>query len=243
MATFVLIPGAGGAAWYWHLVEPVLRQQGHDVIAVDLPGDDASAGLAEYTDLVVDAIGDQTGIVLVAQSFAGFTAPLVCERVRVDLLVMVAAMVPKPGESSEEWLANTGWEQARLSAAARDGRTAAQANDFKDLFFHDVPLEIVAEAAEHERDETGAGSEPWPLAAWPKVPTKFLLCRDDHFFPAEFQRRVVKERLGVIPDEIDGGHCVALSRPKELAERLDGYAAGIANASVTEEMATMLETE
>ena len=28
---------------------------------------------------------------------------------------------------------------------------------------------------------------------------------------------------GIVPDEIDGGHCVALSRPKELAERLDSY--------------------
>lgn len=227
VANLVLIPGAGGAAWYWHLVAPELRKRGHDVIAVDLPGDDHSAGLAEYADIVVDAIGDRTGIVLVAQSFAGFTAPLVCERVHVDLLVMVAAMVPAPGESSEEWLANTGWEKARLAAAARDGRTAAQANDFNDLFFHDVPPEIVAEAIEHEREETGAGSEPWPLAAWPEVPTTFLLCRDDRFFPAEFQRRVVQERLGITADEMDGGHCVALSRPKELAERLDAYAAGI----------------
>jgi hypothetical protein len=36
-------------------------------------------------------------------------------------------------------------------------------------------------------------------------------------------RRVVRERLGIAADEIDGGHCVALSRPKELAERLDAY--------------------
>lgn len=45
MATYVLIPGAGGAAWYWHRVEPKLRALGHDVVAVDLPGDDESAGL------------------------------------------------------------------------------------------------------------------------------------------------------------------------------------------------------
>jgi hypothetical protein len=39
-------------------------------------------------------------------------------------------------------------------------------------------------------------------------------------------RRVVKERLKFTPDEIEGGHLVALSRPKALAERLDAYAAG-----------------
>ena len=65
--------------------------------------------------------------------------------------------------------------------------------------------------------------KPWPLAAGTDVPTKFLLCRDDRLFPAEFMRRHVHERLGITPDEIDGGHLVALSRPKELAERLDAY--------------------
>jgi pimeloyl-ACP methyl ester carboxylesterase len=63
----------------------------------------------------------------------------------------------------------------------------------------------------------------WPLAAWPAVPTSFLLCRDDRMFPPAFLRRVVRERLGIEPDEIDGGHTPALSRPAELAERLEGY--------------------
>ena len=49
---------------------------------------------------------------------------------------------------------------------------------------------------------------------------RFLLCRDDRFFPAEFMRRAVRDRLDITPDEMDGGHLVALSRPKELAERL-----------------------
>src|SRR6478752_4703969 len=59
MATFVLIPGAGSTAWYWHLVEPELRVRGHDVIAVTLPVDDDAAGLAEYTDAVIAAIEEQ----------------------------------------------------------------------------------------------------------------------------------------------------------------------------------------
>jgi hypothetical protein len=49
----------------------------------------------------------------------------------------------------------------------------------------------------------------------------------DRFFPPEFLRRVVRERLGIVPDEIDGSHCVALSRPRELADRLEGYRAAL----------------
>ena len=66
--------------------------------------------------------------------------------------------------------------------------------------------------------------EPWALAAWPDAPTRCILCRDDRLFPAEWMRRVVQERLGLTPGEIDGGHCVALSRPKELGDRLEAYA-------------------
>lgn len=66
--------------------------------------------------------------------------------------------------------------------------------------------------------------EPSPLAAWPDVHTRVLLCRDDRLFPAAFVRRVARERLGTTPDEIDGGHTPALSRPAELAKRLEAYA-------------------
>ena len=65
--------------------------------------------------------------------------------------------------------------------------------------------------------------QPWPLEAWPDVPTRFLLCRDDRLFPADWLLGVVEDRLGIAPDEIGGGHCVALSRPKELAARLLTY--------------------
>lgn len=225
MATYVLIPGAGGDAWYWHLLEPELRGRGHDVVAADLPANDDSAGLAEYAGAVVEAIGDRTGIVLVAQSLGGFTAPLVCERVPVDLLVMLNAMVPSPGESAGEWWTNTGHAKARAEQAARDGRNLAADEDLMDAFFHDVSPEVVAVAwARGEPRQSGTPfEEPWPLREWPDVPTRFLQGRDDRFFPVEFQRRVVRERLGITPDEMAAGHLVALACPKELADRLEAY--------------------
>ena len=213
----MLIHGAGDTAFYWHLVAPELRERGHDVVAMDLPCDDESAGLSEYTDTVVEAIGDRTELVLVAQSFGAFTAPLVCARVPVELMILVAGMVPFPGETGEDWSANTGYD-----SAARD-----QDVDYDSevvLFYHDVPPALAAEAVSHARAQADTpGLEPWPLDAWPDVPTKFLLCRDDRVFPAEWMRGVVRERLGIDPDEIDGGHCPALSRPKELSERLEAY--------------------
>ena len=225
MATYVLIHGAGSDSWYWHLVTPELQARGHEIVAPDLPCDDDSAGLAGYVDTVVEALGDRAGqFVVVGQSLAGFSAPLVCERVPVDLLVLVAAMVPAPGESPGDWWGNTGWEAAHREKAEQDGRELGEEFDPVAAFLHDVPADVIAESIHHVRNQSGTPFEkPWPLDAWPDVPTRFLLCRDDRFFPAEFQRRVVKERLGIAPDEMDSGHLPALSRPQELAQRLEAY--------------------
>jgi pimeloyl-ACP methyl ester carboxylesterase len=224
MATFVMIHGAADTAWYWHLVDPHLRERGHAVVSMDLPCDDDSAGLAEYADTVVDAIGDRKELVLVAQSFGGFTAPLVCERLPVDLMVLVAAMIPSPGEAPDDYWTNTGWQPTKLDHVERLEGTSAEDAETIATFMHDVPSDVAVEALKRVRDQAETpGKKPWPLEAWPDVPTRFLLCRDDRFFPADWMRGVVKDRLGITPDEIDGSHCIALARPKELADRLVTY--------------------
>jgi pimeloyl-ACP methyl ester carboxylesterase len=214
VATFALIHGGGGSAWDWHLVAAAARARGHDPVAVDLPSDDESAGWSDYAGAVVQALGDRSDVVVVAHSLGGFTAPLVCAHRRVELLVLVAAMIPSPGELFADWWADTGYEKTDA--------------DDEDLFYHDVPAELAAEARERARPEDArALREPWPLEAWPETPTRYLLCRDDRMFPPAWARRHARERLGIEADEIDGGHYVPLSRPRELAERLEAYAGGV----------------
>jgi pimeloyl-ACP methyl ester carboxylesterase len=211
MATYVLIHGAGTDSWYWHLVAPRLQALGHDVVCVDLPCDDDSAGLSEYADVVVKAVGNKSNVILVAQSLAGFTAPMVCDRLDVRLIVLVAAMTPRPGESPGEWWTNTGHQFPTPF-------------DPVVIFAHDLSLELAEESLAHFRKQSQTPFvKPWPLDAWPDVPTRFLLCRDDRFFPAEFQRRVVRDRLGIVPDEMGGGHLPALARPEELVQRLEEF--------------------
>ena len=149
MSTFVLVPGAGGAAWYWHRTVPLLERAGHEAIAIDLPGDDPTAGLPEYTRLVADAIGDRDDVVLVAQSLGGFTAPLVAAKVPLRGLVFVNAMIPSPGETPGAWWDNTGWLAARTAAAERGG----YGTDFDPAvyFLHDVPPEVAAAGAAYQR--------------------------------------------------------------------------------------------
>jgi pimeloyl-ACP methyl ester carboxylesterase len=222
MSLFVLVPGAGGAAWYWHRVVPELRARGHEAVAVDLPGPDESAGLPEYTDAVLAAAGGRRDVVMVAQSMGGFTAPAACSRRPVGLLVLVNAMIPLPGETAGDWWGDTGWETARVAAAQAGGYPAEF--DLATYFLHDVPAEVAATGEGHNFPEADiAFGQPCAIDRWPDVPTRVMAGRDDRFFPLEFQRRVARERLGADVDEVPGGHLVALSRPAELTERLTGY--------------------
>lgn len=227
--TFVLVPGAGGGTWFWHLLVPELRRRGHAAVAVDLPTGDDRAGLREYADAVVAAAGDRAPLVLVAQSMAGFSAPLACERLgdRLVLLVLVNAMVPAPGETAGEWWAATGQPEARRALDLAEGRPVDGEFDPLVTFFHDLPGHVAEEALAqgNPQSDTPFG-QPFPLPAWPDVPTRVVVGRDDRLFPAAFQRRVARERLGVEADVLPGGHLVALADPEGLADLLVGYLPG-----------------
>ena len=216
---FVLIPGAGGTAWYWSRVVPLLQRAGQEAVAVDLPGDDESAGLPEYTHLVLEAIGERQDVVLVAQSLGAFTAPLVCKRAATRQLILVNAMIPMPGETPGAWWDNTGWAEAQRSAAKAHGYSTEF--DVGTYFLHDVPSEVAAEGEMHQRSEANAVFESvCNFDEWPKIPIRALAGGEDRFFPIDFQRRVARERLGQEPDVVPGGHLLALANPEAVANYL-----------------------
>lgn len=218
--TFVLVPGAGGDAGYWHLVQERLASRGIHSVAVSLPGPDPGAGLSAYVDLVARTAGRFDDVVIVGQSLGGFTASWAADVVRPHSLVLLNAMIPAPGESAGQWWEATGWMVARrahdeLAGRDPDGDTGPEVH-----FLHDVPAEALAQLGEPQ-DESGAVfGEPWGPARWPDVPTRVLAGADDRFFPLTFQRDVARQRLGLDVEVVPGGHLPALSRPDELVEAL-----------------------
>jgi Alpha/beta hydrolase family len=79
-----------------------------------------------------------------------------------------------------------------------------------------------AQRAERDQEATPM-NQPWPLASWPRVPTRYLLCQNDRVFDAARTRTLVRERLGIEADDIESGHCGNLARPTQLAECIHGY--------------------
>ncbi|WP_315654375.1 alpha/beta fold hydrolase [Amycolatopsis sp. PS_44_ISF1] len=173
MTTFVLVHGGRGSGWDWHLVEAELRRRGHQVVAPDLPIGEPTARLGDFADAVVAAVGERSGdddLVVAAHSYGGFTAPLVAERLNARLLVFVAGMVPVPGEAPSRWWENSGY-------------TPVEGLSVIEQFLADVPAELAAENLARGRDQVSAEwNEPWPPAAYPEIPTRVLLCREDRLF-------------------------------------------------------------
>jgi pimeloyl-ACP methyl ester carboxylesterase len=222
----LLIPGAGGDAWIWHRVESRLVDAGHDVIAVDLPADDEAAGIEEYAETALSAVGNREIDLAVGLSLGAYTAALVCLPTSAKALAFVNGMIPLPGEPPGEWWGATGHAEARVANDRRENRDPEAEFDPMEIFLHDVPADIVRDAGRHDRAQSnGPFASSWALSALPDVPTYVVVGRNDRFFPGDFQARLAEERLGIAPDLLDGGHLLPLSRPVELAALLASYLA------------------
>jgi pimeloyl-ACP methyl ester carboxylesterase len=168
--------------------------------------------------IVVRAIEGRANIILVAQSLGGFTAPLVCARAAIRMLVFVNAMIPQPGETAGDWWENTGAVRARESAAKRASYSAEF--DLQTYFLHDIPEEVLRAGPTRQRDQAEiVFKEPCRFDRWPKVPIHVISSAEDRFFPLEFQRRIALARLNTEVEVARGGHLVALSNPEGLVEQ------------------------
>jgi pimeloyl-ACP methyl ester carboxylesterase len=225
MTTFVLIPGAGTDPRVYGATIAALEELGHAGLAPPLPLDRPEATPSDHAAAVLAGIPgdlDRAGLVVVGQSLGAFAAPLVADRAGAGLLILLAPMIPAPGETAGEWGGNVGHEDAIVELRGRIGPPEEWDEAGVDhAFLHDVDPAVKAENEKYSGFEIpGMFGEPWPLERWPEVPTRVLAPRGDRLFPFEFQRRVARERLGIEVDEIDGGHLPYLSRPEELARRL-----------------------
>jgi pimeloyl-ACP methyl ester carboxylesterase len=224
MSHFCLIPGAGGAGWYWHRVVPLLEDAGHTALAIDLPADDPDAGLREYVEIGHAACAYEDDVVIVGQSLGGFTAAMVADHlVRANrpprALVYLNAMIPTPGETPGAWWGAVG--QGPVMAAAAEAGGWSPEFDVDTYFLHDVDPVVAGSGLPHQRNEDDVvfGSV-CDIPSWPDVPTRVLAGADDRFFPLALQQQVALDRLGLDAEVLPGGHLLALSQPGALAAAL-----------------------
>ena len=222
MSTYLLIPGAGGAAWYWHRVSPLLQAAGHSVIAVDLPGANEEIGLPGYADLIALAGAGET------PARAGRAVDgRVLGTAGVPAAARTRARPPQPHDPRAP-----GGDRQRMGGEHRRGGSEDRGGAHRRLpgevvptsrtyFLHDVPPAVAADGLPHQRPEADiAFEQPCPFERWPDVLTTVLAGRDDRLFPLDFQRRVARERIACAVQALPGRHLNALSEPQAVTAAL-----------------------
>lgn len=225
MSTFLLIPGAGADPRVYGPTIEALRELGHEGIAPPLPLEDEGATPSDHAAAVLAAAPAGERLIVVGHSLAAFAAPIAAERLDGAGLVLLAPMIPKPGETAGEWGKNTGHADAIADVVERFGPSSEWSEEALDyVFYADVPADVLAANEGFDGIPCpGLFSEPWPLTTW-SVPSAVIAPADDRLFPLDFQRRVCAERLGFEPEQMAGGHLPMLSRPRELARKLAEHA-------------------
>lgn len=231
MTTFALVHGAWHRGSCWEPTAALLRAAGHDVVTPDLPCDDPNASLDDYAATVVAAIGDSHpsgDVVVVGHSLGGLTVPLVAERVPVRELVFLCALVPLPGVSVlddlyalDDTFPPEGIAFMGVLDRHPDGTSSCPLGPAIDTLYHDCdPVVAQAAAANLRPQASGVVTQPSPLAAYPDVPVRAIVCRDDRIVTADACARHARERLGATVVELGGGHSPMLAQPATLAEAL-----------------------
>lgn len=229
MTTFGLVHGAFHGAWCWDLLAAELRTLGHDTVTMDLPCDDPSAGNQRYAEVVTDALGDRGPVTLVGHSLAGLTIPLVAAARPVERMVFLCAFIPVPGRPFSDQFGDPGifppTPESTWPVGDADGLMTWPAERVIPVLYPDCPEPIARWAASRLRRQARAPhTEPCPLGAWPDVPSSYILCREDLAVGADWARRTAGERLGVVAEDLPGGHSPFLAQPVALAQVLDRIA-------------------
>jgi pimeloyl-ACP methyl ester carboxylesterase len=232
MTTFALVHGAFHGAWCWDLLRPRLESSGHRTVAMDLPCDDPEAGNARYAEFVLEAIRDSgADVIVVGHSLGGLTIPLVAAARPVARLVFLNAFIPIPGRPFSDQFDEEGifppTPESTWPVTDEDGLMTWPRERVIPALYPDCPADLANWASSLLRRQSRTPHlEVCPLLEWPRVPSSYILSREDLAVGQDWSRRAAQERLGVAAAELPGGHMSMLSHPDELAGHLDRIAKG-----------------
>ena len=224
--TFGLIHGAWHGAWCWDRLVDELQRRGFRAVAVDLPCDDPAATTMDNAEQVVAALGDAADVVVVGHSLGGIVAPVVAQLRPVRKVVLLAALVPRPGRSLRDVTASepqcmTGEFNSAPRHLGDHGAVTWDPDVAERLFYRACDPDTARWAAARLRPQVWTTSrEVTPLDRWPDCELVSIVCADDEVLNPVWSRRIARDVLHIEPTELAAGHSPMLSHPIELADAL-----------------------
>lgn len=236
MARFVLVHGAFGGAWCWEPVTGPLREAGHTVGTLDLPGGGADRTpvdgitLASCAKRVCDVLASQPEpAILVGHSMGGVVvtqAASDCPE-HVASLVFVAAFMPADGQSLLDLTHLPEGEgdliQANIVIEGEPPVAVLSAEATAAAVYNDCTSEQAAWAVARRRPQavapyaTQVDVDESVLAA---IPRSYVMTTRDRSLVPALQRRMIREHPCERVIELDADHAPYLSATDGLVAAL-----------------------
>lgn len=224
----VLVHGFWADGSSWSKVIPILRNAGHQVVAVQLP----LHSVADDVATVKRAIEQLGGpIILVGHSYGGFVITNAAyNNANVTGLVYVAALAPDKGESLND-LVKT-WPKDFLTTGVGNAKPDSGGflfiirDKFHDSFAQDVDnIEADIMAIVQKPPNQSMFVEKSGPPAWKQLPASFQVSENDRIIYPGAERNFA-ERMNATTLSLNSSHASLVSHPDEIAELILNAAKG-----------------
>lgn len=232
--TYVLIPGSWHGAWCWYKIIPRLKAEGHNVMALDLPGhgkdktDCSAITLDSYINAVGEILNQQKEkVILVGHSRGGIVISQVAEQFpdKIKKLVYVCAFLVPDGvpmvalaksDTNSLLVQNLEFNEA-------ENWHMVNRKAIREIFYHDCADEDVALA------ETLLTPEPLAPVVTPlqltnvnfgRVPKVYIETLQDKALSNSVQKTMYSSANCEKIFSMNTSHSPFLSQPDELAKHL-----------------------
>jgi pimeloyl-ACP methyl ester carboxylesterase len=232
MSHYILIHGAWEESRIWDDVSPVLRQNGHEVTAVDMPGHGANSQpisdvtLANYVEAVAGVIRQiDHKVVLVGHSMAGAVISQVAELIpdKIEHLIYVAAFLLKDSGSVLEAMQSdsAGELLPEIVFSGDQSYASVPVGALRRVGFHDVEESVIARIlplmAERQATEPFMAKVVVTDENFGSVPKTYVRTSIDKVTTPALQDEMISNWKVESVLDIESGHFPAFSVPEELA--------------------------
>lgn len=233
MTHYILVHGAWEGSWTWEYTVPFLKQHGHRVTAVDLPGSHGHAkaipgiSMVRYVETVADVIRPlDHKVVLAGHSMAGAIISQVAELIpeKIERLIFAAAFLLKDGDTVLAAMQRDPAGEFLPEISFSDDQSYASASEetFRDKAFHDVEETRIRQTfplmAERQATEPFLAKAILSDEKFGAVPKTYIRTSIDKMVSPILQ----EEMIGNWPVDqthvLASGHFPTLSMPEKLAE-------------------------
>ncbi len=231
MKTFILIHGSWHSAWNWHRVIPIIENNGHKPIAIDLPGMGRDktpikeVKMSSTVQKICDLIDSIEGkVILVGHSKNGIMISQAAEYRpdKIEKLIYLAAYLIPNGKTQREYSVQDtqGILKPYVEFDEKLQASTLKPEIFKEGLYHDCDENITQLAKlllSHEPIESGITPLQLTNENFGKVPKYYIECTEDRAVTPFIQHKMYTDTVCDKVYCLPTSHSPFFSKPQELS--------------------------